>query len=79
MAILDSISLEFANPEANSDKLYTAELSEEDGTFVVRCSWGRRGAKQSSGEKYRGNDGSAAGAAYKKVVAEKTREGYTRA
>jgi len=75
MKTVKSIRLFFQ--EGASDKLYNADIVEDDDkTYSVRVQWGRRGRKLNEGKKALGATLEQAERAYQKVVRDKTRKGY---
>ena len=75
---MKSIALFYRNPAENSDKVYRAELVPSAGGFAVNFQYGKRGAKLSDGTKTRQPVALAeAESIFAKLVAEKTRGGYT--
>jgi bifunctional non-homologous end joining protein LigD len=75
METIESIGLFFR--EGSSDKVYNASIvKNDDGTYSVPCSWGRRGSTPQYGNKADRVDLDTAKKAYDKVVKEKTGKGY---
>ena len=63
--------------EGSSDKLYNADIVEDDeGLFTVKVAWGRRGAKLNTGKKALRVSLKEAERAFDKVVRDKTKKGY---
>lgn len=70
-------SIELAFKEGSSDKVYKAELKEEDGGFVVNFAYGRRGNALATGSKTTAPvEYEVAKKAYDKLVKSKTAKGY---
>jgi bifunctional non-homologous end joining protein LigD len=71
---LRSIQLFFQ--EGSSDKVYEAEIIEDEGAFTVKVSWGRRGAKLNQGNKAVRVSEEAAHKKFDALVREKRAKGY---
>jgi len=74
MPLIDSVKLFFQ--EESSDKLYNAQIVEEDGLYSVSVQWGRRGRKLSEGNKALKVSLVAARKAFDKVIRQKKKKGY---
>lgn len=75
MAIVKSIELFFQ--EGSHDKVYNAQLVlEDDGTYSVNVTWGRRNAAFNTGKKANHASKAEAEKQFAKVVREKTNKGY---
>lgn len=70
-----SVALYFT--EGSSDKVYQAQLSQDEAGWSVNFQYGRRGKPLTSGNKGVGMSYDAAAAAYEKLVKSKTSKGYT--
>ncbi|MEL6344693.1 MAG: WGR domain-containing protein [Myxococcota bacterium] len=74
MNMVDSIELFFQ--EGAADKLYNAQIVEENGTYTVNVQWGRRGRKLNTGTKALNTTEALARKAYDKVIRQKQKKGY---
>jgi bifunctional non-homologous end joining protein LigD len=74
--ILETITLYFQDPSANSDKFYTIAIEQSGGKHSVPFTYGRRGTSGQSGYKVQDVSYEEAKKAYNKVIGEKTGKGY---
>jgi bifunctional non-homologous end joining protein LigD len=72
--ILRSVQLFFQ--EGASDKVYEAEILEDEGAFTVKVSWGRRGSKLNQGNKAVRVSQEAAIKKFEALIREKRAKGY---
>lgn len=70
------IHLFYQESDENSDKVYRVCIDEEDGEFVVRAEWGRRGSNMVSGEKCRTVTYPVAKMKMNEIIGQKVRKGY---
>lgn len=72
--IIDKAELYFQ--EGSSDKVYNAQLEQDDTGYSVHFSYGRRGANMTEGYKVQGTTESNARKEFDKLVASKVKKGY---